>query len=73
VIDGFVVDFFCVELNLAIEIDGAIHQKQKEYDDLRQSLIEERGVRFIRLSNEQVKSNLNLLFESIDGMMTDNQ
>ena len=72
VIEGFVVDFFCVELNLAIELDGSIHQMQKEYDEIRQAVIEEKGIRFIRITNEQIKSNMNLLFESIDRLMTDN-
>jgi very-short-patch-repair endonuclease len=35
VIEGFVVDFYCHELRLAIEIDGKIHKRQKEYDELR--------------------------------------
>ncbi len=30
--EGFVVDFYCHELNLVIEIDGKIHEKQKGYD-----------------------------------------
>ena len=35
VLKGFVVDFYCHSLNLAIEIDGGIHQKQVDYDLLR--------------------------------------
>jgi len=52
VIDGFVVDFYCHELSLVIEIDGKIHDKQKDYDKLRQSLIETKGFRFIRITNK---------------------
>ncbi len=33
VIDGFVVDFYCKELRLAIEVDGKIHDRQKDHDE----------------------------------------
>ncbi len=35
VIEGFFVDFYCHQLKLVIEIDGKIHDKQEEYDELR--------------------------------------
>jgi very-short-patch-repair endonuclease len=35
-IDEFIVDFFCHELLLAIEIDGSSHDYNFDYDDLRQ-------------------------------------
>ena len=66
VIEGFVVDFFCHELNLAIEIDGRIHDKQKQYDDLRQTIIESEGIHFIRVSNEQLRKDKRIIFEKID-------
>jgi len=34
------LDFYCVELKLGIEIDGKIHDKKKEYDDIRTDFIE---------------------------------
>ena len=40
IIEGFIVDFYCDEFALAIEIDGRIHEKQKEYDAWRQKIIE---------------------------------
>ena len=52
VIDGFIVDFYCHELRLAIEIDGKVHLKQKEYDEFRQYLIEQNNIKFIRITNE---------------------
>jgi very-short-patch-repair endonuclease len=65
VIEGFVVDFYCYELNLAIEIDGKVHDKQKDYDMLRQRLIEEKGVSFIRITNEEINKNIEFLFAKI--------
>ena len=65
VISGFVIDFYCAELKLAIEIDGPIHDDRQEYDKARQQLIEQRGLTFIRISNDDVKNNINHLFERI--------
>ncbi len=65
VIEGFVVDFYCHELLLAVEIDGGIHDRHKYYDDLRQGLIECRGIRFIRVSNDEIQKDVNILLEKI--------
>ncbi len=46
VFKGFVLDFFCPQVNLAIEIDGGIHDMQKVYDRNRQELLELRGIKF---------------------------
>ena len=65
VIEGFVVDFYCKRLRLAIEVDGKIHDRQKEYDELRQRLIEEEGIKFIRVTNEEINKDINILFIKI--------
>ena len=59
-IEGFVVDFYCHELQLAVEIDGKVHERQREYDELRQRLIEERGIEYIRVTNEEINSDINI-------------
>ena len=64
-IEGFIVDFYCHELKLAVEIDGGIHDKQKDYDELRQELISSKGIKFVRVSNEEVNRDVNLLIEKI--------
>jgi very-short-patch-repair endonuclease len=66
VIDGFVVDFYCKRLYLAIEIDGKIHERQEEYDKLRQRLIEEKGIKFIRITNEEVNKDIEILLKRIE-------
>jgi len=65
VLKGFVVDFYCHSLNLSIEIDGKIHEKQAEYDLLRQALIEEKGIRFIRMTNQEINHNIEKLYNEI--------
>lgn len=57
-IGAYVVDFYCAEEQLVIEIDGGVHANQQEQDKLRQETLEAVGIRFVRLSVEQVESNL---------------
>jgi very-short-patch-repair endonuclease len=53
-IDKYIVDFYCHELMLAIEVDGSIHDNRHEYDMIRQKNIEKFGVTFIRFDNKDV-------------------
>ena len=52
-IDNFIVDFYCKDLQLAIEVDGSIHfmEGQQEKDSLRQSRLEFLGVYIVRFSD----------------------
>ena len=54
----YIVDFYCHELSLAIEIDGSIHNNRHEYDIVRQRNIERFGVKFIRFDNEDIISDV---------------
>ena len=68
VIDGFVADFYCAELNVVLEIDGSIHDNEevKEYDAYRTSVFESRGIKVYRLKNEDCdKQHLTELIEHI--------
>src|SRR4051812_11303424 len=52
----FILDFYCPELNLAIEIDGEYHNEEeiKENDQARQEQIEALGIRFLRFTNDVI-------------------
>ncbi|WP_172916253.1 endonuclease domain-containing protein [Capnocytophaga canimorsus] len=54
----YIVDFYCHELKLAIEVDGNIHDFSYLEDAQRQGEIEKYGVKFIRFSNEEIKYNM---------------
>ncbi|WP_412559447.1 endonuclease domain-containing protein [Winogradskyella sp. MIT101101] len=75
-IDNFIVDFYCKDLQLAIEVDGSIHFKegQEEKDKLRQQKLESLGVKFIRFSDWDVRNNLSWVLreivKEIDGLQT---
>jgi very-short-patch-repair endonuclease len=55
-VSGFVVDFYCAALRLALELDGGVHQDcaQSERDAARTTALLKLGVRVVRLRNEQV-------------------
>jgi very-short-patch-repair endonuclease len=57
-IGHYIVDFYCNELNLAIEVDGESHYGNEEYDLKRQTEIEKFGVRFLRFDDLEVRHNL---------------
>jgi very-short-patch-repair endonuclease len=65
VIEGFVVDFYCLERKLAIEIDGGIHDRRRDYDELRQQEIESKSNTVIRVRNEELKDNCVVLIQRI--------
>jgi very-short-patch-repair endonuclease len=56
VIEGFIVDFFCAKLRLVIELDGAVHDQPEvlEYDKWRDGILTARGLKVIRVPNDQV-------------------
>lgn len=65
-INSFIVDFYCHELMLAIEVDGYSHNNKVEYDLMRQQKLENLGVRFIRFANSEVKRDINAVINSLE-------
>ena len=66
VVEGFIADFYCHEYKLAIELDGKVHQKQKDYDKARDSIIESEGVMVIRIKNSEIERNPNIILRKIN-------
>ncbi|TDS12048.1 very-short-patch-repair endonuclease [Maribacter caenipelagi] len=66
-IDQYIVDFYCKDLQLAIEVDGSIHFKEghEEKDKKRQARLEFLGVYVLRFSDTDVKNNLSFVLEEI--------
>jgi very-short-patch-repair endonuclease len=48
-IDNYIADFYCSSLNVVIEIDGAAHEHQKEYDAARDAKMKSLGITVIRI------------------------
>lgn len=62
----FIADFYCHQLRLVIEIDGGIHEKQKDYDELRTTIINELGLQVIRFSNIEVLDEIKVVVEKLE-------
>ena len=55
---NYIVDFYCHEIFLVIEIDGSSHDNKQLYDAKRQGELEKYGVQFIRFTNDEIKQHL---------------
>jgi very-short-patch-repair endonuclease len=64
-INRFVIDFYCKELLLAIEIDGNSHFKKQNYDEGRDKFMNNLNIKTIRFTNEEVLNNLNKVKDKI--------
>ena len=53
----FIADFYCAERNLIIEIDGAIHELQKDYDKERDNIMKQMNLKILRIKNEEFMAN----------------
>ena len=65
--EHYVLDFFCVEHQLVVELDGSVHDvsDQAAYDEERTGFLNEHGLRVIRFRNEEVKKNLSNVLQKI--------
>jgi very-short-patch-repair endonuclease len=72
-IDNYIIDFFCDELKLAIEIDGASHIDNEKKDKIRQQKLEEYGIRFLRFADKEVKTNIQSVLHTIKGWIEENK
>jgi very-short-patch-repair endonuclease len=61
-IGKYIVDFFCKELKLIIELDGITHTEKEKYDLIREKYLKNLGYNFIRISDNDVMNNLNGVF-----------
>jgi very-short-patch-repair endonuclease len=65
----YIVDFFCPEASLIIEIDGGQHDESAERDAVRMRWLEERGYRVLRFWNSDVLGNLDGVLSTIRGQL----
>ena len=72
-LDNYIVDFFCYELMLAIEIDGESHVEKVSYDKKRQCRLETLGVRFLRFYDRDVKTNMDGVLKRIYSWIEENK
>ncbi|MDR0828744.1 MAG: endonuclease domain-containing protein [Prevotellaceae bacterium] len=64
---GFILDFYCAEIKLGIEIDGGYHseKEQQERDAERTKIINQYEIRIIRFTNDEVLNNIEKVLKTI--------
>ena len=70
---NYIVDFYCKDLMLAIEVDGISHYSEEANidDNIRQREIEELGVSFLRFDDGEVRNDMQNVLRSIEGWIMD--
>ena len=68
IIGKYIVDFYCAEAKLIVELDGSQHyeEKEMEYDAERTAFLEQYGIRVLRIPNNEVIQNFRGVCEYID-------
>ena len=63
----YVLDFYCPEIRLCIELDGGIHKthEQAQYDEIRSQYIYENNIKVLRFENDVVYRNMNAIVDAI--------
>jgi very-short-patch-repair endonuclease len=64
-IDRFIVDFYCADAQIIIEVDGPVHEYTPDEDAIRQEFLESLGYRVLRFTNDDVLQNLNAVIQVI--------
>ena len=54
----FIADFYCKQCKLVIEVDGDVHETQREYDASRTLVMEQLGLKVMRFTNEEVRFHM---------------
>ncbi|HMD68055.1 MAG TPA: DUF559 domain-containing protein [Chitinivibrionales bacterium] len=67
IIEGFIVDFFCHQAKLVVEVDGGIHtsEEQKKIDEHRRNVFALRGLEEMRFHNQEVLTSIENVVKQI--------
>ena len=68
ILGKYIVDFYCAEAKLIVELDGSQHYEEKEmkYDAERTNYLEQYGIRVLRIPNNEVNQNFSGVCQYID-------
>ena len=61
----YIPDFYCDELKLVIEADGPVHLYKKEYDQNRDIVLKGLGLKILRFTNAEIKTNMESVLNKI--------
>jgi very-short-patch-repair endonuclease len=66
----YIADFYCYEEKIVVELDGKIHDYQKENDKLRTEVINNKGIEVIRFSNYEVENDIDGVLYLLEKALT---
>ncbi len=71
-IGGYILDFYCIERKLVIELDGSVHDttQAKEYDKIRDRFMADLGLTVIRFKNIEVEENIENVLRGIKAYLS---
>ncbi len=64
-IGRYILDYYCAELKLAVELDGESHESRQQYDLARTAWLNELGIEVLRFQNMEVVLDINAVLECI--------
>ena len=75
VLGPYILDFYCVESGLVIEVDGRQHydEKSRDYDARRTAYIEQFGLQVVRVLNRDIHKNFPAVCQMLDKMMEERE
>ena len=71
IIESFIVDFYCADARLVIELDGSQHYEDKgiKYDAERTKFLEQNGLTVVRIPNNEINRNFDSVCEYLDSVL----
>ncbi|MCK4893056.1 MAG: endonuclease domain-containing protein [Calditrichia bacterium] len=54
----FIADFYCHEIKMVVELDGRIHVKHKDYDQIRTEILDFKDIQVVRYKNEEITKDI---------------
>lgn len=71
-IDNYIVDFYCKDLMLAIEVDGESHYGNEKKDEQKDKRLNELGVTVLRFDDLEIRYGLDKVVERIENWVDEN-
>ena len=66
IIGDYIVDFYCLDCGVVIEVDGSSHNEKAEYDAQREAFLKEQGLTIIHIDAKDILSNLNGVMDMLN-------
>ena len=68
-VGNYILDFYCHEAKLAVELDGAVHEQRRGKDAKRDAYLKSQGIQVLRIPNEILLNNTSSTLEQISALL----